>query len=307
MSEVQPCHCPDNGIVREPTNYRPPELKYKKNDYPQSANPVLSRQYFCAIFCAPKGVGKTFSATEMLKAFQDSPPLNKDGTKRDCRIIVISPTYDQQECMRALKIDENDVYKTYSDDTIREIMDDLKHEKEETEKYQKQLRLFKKFQKIKSERALDKFSPEELFELEANDFEEPEPPRFKNGCDNFIVVDDMLGTSIFKGSGKNPFTQLLLNSRHYACNILIMSQHLKAIPRAIRGNISLWWIGKFGTRSILPDLYHEVASAVCSEDEFYQMYDTATNEPYGALVVDFTKPKEKRFSISFREYIRCSK
>lgn len=283
-------------VEKRESGYKPPVLKYKSTAYPQSPNPALPRQYFVGAFIGPRGQGKTYAACQLIRAFEESPPRNPDGTAQDLRTFAISPTYDANECFRALKsLDEKDVHRSYNSGVLQGILDSIEEEKEATERYREEMRIYRKWQKT---RRVEDLKNAELLFLDENDFEPPEPPRYPNGVSNYLMVDDMIGTSIYT-SGRNPFTNLLLRNRHHRINILLMSQHLKAVPRSVRGNVSLWWVGKFGTRSILPDLYEEVGSALVSEPQFEALYDTATADQYGALVVDFSKPKSERFSQSF--------
>lgn len=286
---------------REPTGYRPPELKFKKSSYAQSKNLSLPRQYFVMAAIAPRGVGKTYSTCQLLKAYEDSPPIDSDGNRQGVRIFVISPTFQANECFKALKnLDEDDVYGTYSEGVLKEILEKIEHENEETKKYQEAVKRWKRFQKAKRPEDL---SQEDLLWLDMNDFEPPETPKYPHGVSNFLVVDDMVGSSVYK-QGQNPFTNLLLKNRHHRINIVLLAQSLKSIPRTVRGNVSVWWIGRFGTRSHLPDLYEECGSALCREDQFEELYDAATQDQHGALVIDFSQPKDKRFSQSFHTVLK---
>jgi hypothetical protein len=277
------------------------ELKYKKTPYPQSPLDVLPRQFFTLLALGPRGSGKTYSVCQLLKEFERHPPENPDGTRQEVRTIVISPTYDANECFRALKsLDEDvDVHITYSPKVLQDILDDLKEIKKEREKYVKELEVYKKYQRTKNGNRL---SLEELGILERLDYNHPEEPDYPNGVSTFLVIDDMVGSSIFK-SGSNPFVNLLLRNRHHGINVIIMTQSLKSIPRSIRGNISVFMCFRFGARQFLPDLYEEAFSGELSYDEFERVYDEATSGPHDCLVLDTTKPKGSRLLISWREYI----
>lgn len=288
-------------VTKTATDFRAPTLKYKKSAYPQSENISLPRQYFVAACIGPRGSGKTYSMTQLLKAYEQSPPVNPDGSKQDIRIFVISPTYDQQECFKALKsIDEQDVYRSYEPCILNEILETIEHEKHESERYMKDMALYKKFRRITS---LNQLTNEEILSLDARDYEPPEPPRYPNGVSNFICVDDMVGSSIYK-TGRNPFMTLLLRNRHLRTNIFLCCQSVKAVPKTVRANISVWLCFKFGQASILQDLYDEAAGDV-PESLFTDMYDAATEEPHSFLAIDFTKPRAQRYSESFR-YILSS-
>ena len=75
----------------------------------------------------------------------------------------------------------------------------------------------------------------------------PFPPRFPNGCVVYLVLDDLVGTNLYKSTGKSAFTNLLKN-RHLGINILMLVQNLKAVPKSIRTNSSLFVIFKFALK-----------------------------------------------------------
>lgn len=288
--------------TREPTGYAPPKLRFKQKAYPQSPNESLPKLFFVACFVAPRGVGKTWAACELLKSYEKDKPIDPEtGERSAIRIIVCSPSYDANPCFKALRsIDDDDVYRSYSDSVITQILQSVEDENKATEKYQKDLALYRKWERSQS---LKGFTDQELMWLEMNDYQPPmDKPRYPSGVCNFLVLDDLIGSSAFK-SGKNPLVNMLLRNRHHRISILIMSQHIKSINRSIRGNVSLWFLGKFSSRSILPDVYEEAASALLTEEEFEQLYDEATSDEHGALIIDFSKPKAQRFSASFKHYL----
>ena len=76
----------------------------------------------------------------------------------------------------------------------------------------------------------------------------PIPPRFPNGCVVYLVLDDLVGTNLYKSTGKSAFTNLVLKNRHLGINILMLVQNLKAVPKSIRTNRSLFVIFKFASK-----------------------------------------------------------
>lgn len=287
-------------VTKEPTHFKTPVLKYKKTPYPQSQNSTLPRQYFVLAAIGPRGSGKTYSITQLIKAYEDSPPINPDGTKQDIRVFVISPTVDQQDSFKALKsIDPGDVYRSYKPSILEDILESMNHEKQETLQYKRDLELFQKFSKI---RTLNQLTSDELMELNMRDFEPPEKPKYPNGVSNIICIDDMIGSELYR-NGHNPFMTLLLRNRHLSTNIILCSQSMKGIPKTIRGNISCWMVFKFGQKTILQDLYEE-AGADVSEKTFFELFDEATNDAHNYLVIDFSKPKSERFGQSFKYFLK---
>jgi hypothetical protein len=132
-----------------------------------------------------------------------------------------------------------------------------------------------------------------------NDYEPPKPPRFPNGAVNFLILDDLIGSSAFKTTGKSALTNLILKNRHLGINILCMTQNLKAIPKSIRTNTSLFVIFKFASKKIIVDDLYEEVSNILPIDKFEKLFDYATEDEHAALVIDFTGTKDNRFKKSW--------
>jgi hypothetical protein len=290
-------------VQREGTGHRPPVLKFEAKKYAQSPNEVLPRQYFVGCWVAPRGKGKTYGATQLIRSFERNPPRNEDGTVQALRTVIFSPTFDANEVFQSLRsLDEKDVHRAYSTEVLGDLLADIEKEREETETFRREQAVYQKFRRVKR---ADQLTEEELWILEKNDFEPPqEKPKYPHGCSIFLCIDDMVGSEIFKAGKKNPFVNLLLRNRHHRINILILSQYLRAIPRTIRANISVWSIGQFGSRGFLPDLYEEIASGDMTQEQFEALYDTATGEEHGSLVIDFTKKKTFRYMKNWEEYLK---
>ena len=77
-------------------------------------------------------------------------------------------------------------------------------------------------------------------------------------------------------------------------SFIILVQNLKSVPKVIRINCNLYFLGKFASKkTILEDMYQEVSN-VLTEEQFEELYSHATNEKYGNLIIDNTS-SEKRF------------
>ena len=103
-----------------------------------------------------------------------------------------------------------------------------------------------------------------------------------------------MATGAFTNKKLSSLTNNLIKNRHNAISFAILAQSVKSIPKNIRLNCSLFFIGKFASKKvILEDLYEEVSNVLTLED-FENLYDKATEEQYGSLIIDSTH-KEKRF------------
>jgi hypothetical protein len=213
------------------------DLKYKQTKYPQCKDPNVPRLFFVSLFIGSKGSGKTYSACQLLKLYETFGIFHK-GHEVIQRIILISPTTSANPVFKSLKyLDEQDIFEDYSDDLLLDIVEDIKKEKENTEKYLKEIKAWKRFCKCKD---VDELSHEDILLLHKNDFNEPIKPRFDKMVVNHIILDDLVGSSAYKSTGRSALNNILLKSRHLSINFFIMSQNLKAIPKTIRTNTSVF-------------------------------------------------------------------
>lgn len=79
---------------------------------------------------------------------------------------------------------------------------------------------------------------------------------------------------------------------------------MKSIPKDMRLNCNLFYLGKFSNKkAILNDLYEEVSS-VMTEKEFEALYDKAVNDnQHGALIIDLTGSKKRFYNNLEKELI----
>ena len=101
----------------------------------------------------------------------------------------------------------------------------------------------------------------------------------------------MLGTNIFK-NGRSAFTNLCIRNRYIIPgNIIIAIQSVMNVPKTIRLNANLLALFKFSDyETILEDVY-PLFSAFVKEEQFKELYEYATSEPFNALVIDATRGK----------------
>jgi hypothetical protein len=282
-------------------------IKHKKYHYPQSTAPDLPRNFFVFLGVGARASGKTFSCVKLLDLYSKYPILNKNGEKISQRIILFSPTIDANPIFNSLKyLDETDIHTEYNDDKLLKVLEDIKLEKEETEKYQYWVNAYEKFKRVKHIKDL---SSDMLLFLHTKEFEPPSEsdiPNFPNGVINHIVFDDLVGSSCFKSVGKSALTNLVLKNRHLSSNILILSQNLKAIPKSVRANTSVFALFRFNNKKIIEDLYEEVSNMMKYE-EFESIYNQATEEPHNFLLLDFTQVIENRIKMNFNKLFKLDK
>ena len=68
----------------------------------------------------------------------------------------------------------------------------------------------------------------------------------------------------------------------------VLVQSIRAVPKTIRMNCSVFQLAKFGRKKvILNDIYEEVSNIITIE-KFEMLYDFATAKKYGSLIIDTT-------------------
>jgi hypothetical protein len=276
----------------EPTN--------SKLNYPQCRCGNCPQFYFNLLSVASRGSGKTFNICKLISHYEQNKLIDNDGKIHPLRTIVISPTFDANPIFKNLKsLDEKDIHDKFSDELLQSIVEGIKTDKEETDAYNKYLDAYKKamhVSKIKIADFLEK-NPDIYDILKVYDFEDPdEIPKPKNlvAPVNIIILDDLMATGAFTNKKLSSLTNNLIKNRHNGISFAILAQSVKSIPKNIRLNCNVFFVGKFASKKVvLEDLYEEVSNVLTIE-QFEELYDTATNEQYGSLIIDCSH-KEKRF------------
>jgi len=167
-------------------------------------------------------------------------------------------------------------------------MEELKTNLQHSKDYKEYKTAWENFKKCKN---IDELNDDELrllYKYNFTKFKEMEKPKYPDGFVIHWIVDDMVGTNIFK-NGRSVFTNLCIRNRHIIPgNIIIATQSIISIPKTIRLNSNLIALFKFANKeSILEDVYPTV-SAYITEDKFKELYEYATTDPHSALVIDGT-------------------
>jgi hypothetical protein len=77
-------------------------------------------------------------------------------------------------------------------------------------------------------------------------------------------------------------TDNLIKNRHKGISFAILAQSVRSIPKNIRLNYNVLFVGKFASKKVvLEDLYEEVSNILTLE-EFEELHDKATEEQYGS-------------------------
>jgi hypothetical protein len=277
-------------------------VTHPKLVYPQCNDDGAPRNYFVALFVGARGSGKTYLLTKLLKTFEEKK-CYKDGSEVPQRIILVSPTAhsDSNQIFKSLNnLDWNvDVITEYSDDILKDKMEEVKAELLQSKEYKEYKRVWAKFKK-ESVKKLTDDECELLMKYNFQAFEDIPPPKYPDGFLVHWIVDDMIGSNIFK-NGRSAFTNLVIRNRHVIPgNIIIATQSIMQIPKTIRLNANLIVMFKFANKKSVMEDIHPVVSAYVTEEKLMELYEHATHEAHDALVIDGTGSKivfKKNFNI----------
>jgi hypothetical protein len=268
-------------------------VSHSKVIYPQCNDDGAPKNYFVALFVGARGSGKTYLLTKLLKTFEEKK-CYKDGSEVPQRIILVSPTAhsDSNMIFKSLKnLDwDVDVITEYSDDVLKDKMEEVKADLLQSKEYKEYKRVWAKFKK----ESVKKLTDEEcmlLMKYDFEDFEDIPKPKYPDGFLVHWIVDDMIGSNIFK-NGRSAFTNLVIRNRHIIPgNIIIATQSIMQIPKTIRLNSNLIVMFKFANKKMVLDDIYPVVSAYVTEEKLMELYEYATKEPHAALVIDGTGRK----------------
>jgi hypothetical protein len=264
------------------------KLNVKKKNVPYSTNPDLPILYFNMLSIGSKGTGKSYNLVKLLKAYEESKIIDKDGTEYEMRIILVCPTAHSgaNEVYKVLKnLDlEKDVHLEYSNDLLQAILDDVETDKN---MYVEFLEYKKAYEKFITFKRLDKLAVEELVLLEQNEFKEAREvygdikPKV-----NFLIFDDLIGTGdAFGNKKKSLVNNLVIKHRHLGINLIFTTQYLKAIPPIVRSNCDIFVLFKNASTKVLIDKVYPEFGGYIKQDVFEELYEYATDEKNSSLII----------------------
>jgi len=188
---------------------------------------------------------------------------------------------------------EKDAHDEYNDDLLLNIIEDIKAEKKEYDKYLLYKKYYERFMKT-PESKLEKLyddEPEIFHLLEEYDYIHPKDFKHEPAKLNIIILDDLLGSDAFTKKTKSVLVNAMIKNRHMGICFAVLVQSIKAVPKNIRLNCSVFQLASFKNKKvILEDIYDEVSNVI-GLDEFEELYDFATDKPYGSLIIDTTNGK----------------
>ena len=270
------------------------KLKFDKLNYPQCSCGACPKFFFNSLHVGARGSGKTYTVVQMIKHYEKHKII-RDGVEYKLRTHLISPTIQANEIYQSLdSLDmEKDAHDNYSDQLLLDIIEDVKAEKAEYDKFLLYKKYYDKFMKTpesKYEKLYDE-EPEIFHLLEEYEYIHPKDFKHEQPKVNIIILDDLLGSDAFTKKTKSVLTNAMIKNRHIGVNFAVLVQSIRAVPKTIRMNCSIFQLATFKNKKIvLEDIYEEVSNVI-DVNQFEKLYDYATNKPFGSLIIDTTSGK----------------
>jgi hypothetical protein len=196
---------------------------------------------------------------------------------------------------------KKDAHENYTDKLILDIIDDIKQVKAKYDDYLLYKKYYEKVMRT-PENKLDTLyekEPEIFNLLEKYNFQNPKEIDHEPPAVNIIILDDLLGSDAFSKKTKSVLTNAMIKNRHIGVCFAVLVQSIRAVPKNIRLNCSVFQLATFKNKKmILEDIYEEVSNII-DIDGFEELYDHATAKPYGSLIIDTTNGKRFLSNLDF--------
>lgn len=269
-------------IVETPITSLPtPYFPIKKRNEPSSKNPELPPLFFSCLIVGSKNSGKTYALTSLLKLFEENPIYDINGNELEQRIILFSPTARNETnvVFKNLKhLSEDDIHLEYDDDTLNEILAELKANVDAVNEYEDYVKLLHKYEKTNQQ-----LTDREYWTLYSNNFEMIPP---KLHTITHFIFDDLIGDKkTFKNTRDGGLIKFLLKHRHLYTNIFITTQYVNAIQPIIKNNIDIFCLFKYANFKDIINKFYPSVSGVMLEEQFEELYKHSTAEKFSFLTI----------------------
>ena len=271
---------------------------YDKYQAPKPINPNLPPLWFCSMMVSVKNSGKTFSCVNLLQNYSDTGIIDPtDGQRLIPRIIYCAPTAcsKQNSILGTLRyLDDDDLHEDVSEQTLKDIFDDILREKNEIEEYDRYVKAWRRF--IKSKNVM-RMSDEDIMILATKGFVNPQDikPDYEKPRVPFLILDDLISNPVFSNKKNNFLNWWCIRHRHISektcpCNMIFISQNLRSIGPVIRKQTDLWVLFKNPNKNkLVEQIYEEISGSGVSIEQFLEYFDYICKQDYGSLIISCHK------------------
>jgi ABC-type dipeptide/oligopeptide/nickel transport system ATPase component len=123
----------------------------------------------------------------------------------------------------------------------------------------------------------------------------PDLDKLDKTQNNLIVMDDLVGEK-----NQKPMEQFFIRARKKNCSLIYITQSYYQVPKMIRNNLTYLIIKQISSMKNLLMISREYDIGI-SKEALIEMYNYATKEKMGFLMVDLEAPPEERFRRNFDE------
>ena len=124
----------------------------------------------------------------------------------------------------------------------------------------------------------------------------PDIDKFDKETQRLLVFDDLVNEKDQKA-----ICESFIRARKKNCSLCYLSQSYYAVPKLIRNNLTYIIIKQLSSLKNLTMIMREYSLGV-DKKEMKEMYDDATSDKQGFLMLDLEGDKEKRFRSGFNDY-----
>ena len=115
-----------------------------------------------------------------------------------------------------------------------------------------------------------------------------------------LVFDDLINERDQKA-----ICEAFIRARKKNCSLCYLSQSYYAVPKLIRNNLTYIIVKQLSSLKNLTMIMREYSLGV-DKKEMKEMYDDATSDKQGFLMLDLEGDKEKRFRSGFNDYFEVT-
>lgn len=125
----------------------------------------------------------------------------------------------------------------------------------------------------------------------------------KHLCDRLLFIfDDLVGSSLFSGTRKNPFKMLNTNHRHHSASILMVSQGYKEIPKTVRTNFTGLILFEVPSEGELSAIYNENPCHM-KREQWDEAFRYCVHDEYGFMYINYKREKHLRIMRNFDQHV----
>jgi len=262
---------------------------------PREVPEGLPRLHFLGLIAGSRGSGKTSSLITLVKAY--------DATETFDYVYLFSPTYfndPKYHILDSIKA-ELIVKQDFLTEEFSEIRKEIDARIEDWKRWEEYKKIYARFKRHKG--PVDKFDPYELMILYENDFQPPDPEKYKNGAPTCLFIFDDLNynKALYSNTSRDPNDpkKFFILHRHKLCSVLFLCQTYKSgLPKQLRNNLSLMLLFANKSEQMKKEIAEELSSHVSPED-FVALWLHACAQPHDFLMIDYDGPREQMFRRNF--------